>query len=35
MFDKLLVIPGITSTETFISLEQPFTRQVDISHITF
>lgn len=35
MFDKLLVIPGITSTETFISLEQPFSRQVDISHITF
>ena len=35
MFDKLLVIPGITSTETFISLEQPFSRQVDISHVTF
>ncbi len=34
MFDKLLLIPGVTNTETFISLEQSFSRQLDITHLT-
>lgn len=33
MFDRLLKIPGITATETFISLNQPFSRQIDVSGI--
>ena len=30
IFDKILTVPGITTTETFISLNEIFTRQVSI-----
>ncbi len=30
IFDKILTVPGITTTETFISLSETFTRQVSI-----
>jgi Lrp/AsnC family transcriptional regulator for asnA, asnC and gidA len=30
IFDKILTIPGITTTETFISLDETFARQVTI-----
>lgn len=33
IFDKILIIPQISHTETFISLNQAFSRQVDVSNI--
>ena len=33
IFDKLYHIEGIASTETFISLLQPFNRQVNVDNI--
>jgi Lrp/AsnC family transcriptional regulator for asnA, asnC and gidA len=30
IFDKILTVPGITTTETFISLDETFSRQVTI-----
>ncbi len=33
MFDKVLKIPGVLETETFISLNQAFTRQIDVRHL--
>jgi Lrp/AsnC family transcriptional regulator for asnA, asnC and gidA len=30
IFDKILTVPGITTTETFISLSETFSRQVSI-----
>ncbi len=30
IFDKILTVPGITTTETFISLNETFARQVSI-----
>ena len=33
IFDKMLKIPGITATETFISLNQPFSRQIDVHYL--
>ncbi|MDR2885541.1 MAG: Lrp/AsnC ligand binding domain-containing protein, partial [Rikenellaceae bacterium] len=33
IFDKLYRIEGITSTETFISLIEPFSRQVNVDDI--
>lgn len=32
IFDKILVVPGITTTETFISLSETFSRQVSIEN---
>lgn len=31
--DKVRKIPGVVATETLISLSQPFTRQIDVSHL--
>lgn len=33
MFDKVLRIPGVVATETFISLSEPFSRQIDVKHL--
>ena len=33
IFDRVLTVPGITSTETFISLNETFSRQVSVSEI--
>lgn len=33
MFDKLLKVPGIIATETFISLSQPFDRQINVNDL--
>lgn len=33
IFDRILSIPGISQTETFISLSQSFERQVDIDNL--
>ena len=33
MFEGVLKIPGVVATETFISLSQPFSRQIDVSHL--
>ena len=31
--EKIRQIPGIVGTETFISLAEPFSRQIDVSHL--
>ena len=33
IFDRVLTVPGITSTETFISLNETFSRQVSVSEM--
>lgn len=33
LFDKILPIPGIIKTETFISLREAFSRQIDVKHL--
>lgn len=33
LFDKILPIPGVIKTETFISLMEAFSRQIDVSHL--
>ncbi len=33
MFDSLLKIPGVIATETYISLSEPFARQIDVRHL--
>ncbi len=32
--NDMLKIPGVGNTETFISLSQPFSRQIDVSHLS-
>lgn len=32
--EKIRRIPGIVGTETFISLAEPFSRQIDVSHLS-
>lgn len=34
MFDRVLRIPGVVATETFISLSEPFSRQIDVRHLS-
>ncbi len=33
IFDKILTVPGITTTETFISLSETFSRQVSVEDV--
>jgi Lrp/AsnC family transcriptional regulator for asnA, asnC and gidA len=33
IFDKILIVPGITTTETFITLKEAFSRQVSIEDV--
>lgn len=33
LFDKILPIPGVIKTETFISLKEAFSRQIDVRHL--
>ncbi len=33
LFDRVLKLPGVVATETFISLSQLFSRQIDVSHL--
>jgi Lrp/AsnC family transcriptional regulator for asnA, asnC and gidA len=33
IFDKILTVPGITTTETFISLSEAFSRQVSVEDV--
>jgi Lrp/AsnC family transcriptional regulator for asnA, asnC and gidA len=33
IFDRVLTVPGITTTETFISLDETFSRQVSIEDV--
>ncbi len=33
LFDKILPIPGVIKTETFISLREVFSRQIDVRHL--